>query len=156
MVVRRTEWLAASVAIATLLIGAPSVMAQTAGRNFEDYPTVQEEIIDTFFGEAGDFHRNSGYLGTVTTLIGPFPENAIRRDANAVNELYEELLSIQTTSDPTLRTVDLENPFQFSLRILPPYEPPVPGPRPAFIPAIQQAAPPPPPSQPQRPVRGLY
>jgi len=161
MTVRRNVWVGASLAIATLLAGAQSVQAQTANdevllrQRLAEYPTVQDEIVDTFFGRTGDFYRNRGVLSTVTTLIGPFPENGIMRDAQAVNELYEELLAIQNTSDPTLRTVDLDNPFDTSLRLLPPYEPPVPGPRPPFIPAIQPT-PPPPPAQPQGPVRGLY
>lgn len=154
MVVRRNHWFAASLAIATLVAGGQSAVAQEVQRNYEEYPTVQEEFLNTFFGETGDFYRNRTFFSTLSTYFGPFPGNGIARDTENTIELYEELLSIQSTSDPTIRTVDLDNPFDTSLMLLPPYEPPVPGPRPPFTPAFQPAPPPPP--GPQRPIRGLY
>ncbi|MBD2157246.1 hypothetical protein [Leptolyngbya sp. FACHB-16] len=161
MVVRKTQWLGASLAIATLLAGAQAVHAQEvqselrSQRYQDEYPTVQDEILDTFFTNSGDFYRNTGFLGTVTTFLGPFPENNIARDADATIELVQELQEIQSTSDPTIRTVDLDNPFGTSLLLLPPYEAPVPSPRPAYIPPIQgPASSPPPPAR--GPVRGLY
>lgn len=162
MVVRKTQWLGASLAIATILAGTQAVQAQEvqsdvrSQRNQNEYPTVQDEILDTFFTNSGDYYRNSGFLGTLTTFFGPFPENNIARDTSATIELVQELQEIQSTSDPLLRTVDLDNPFGTSLLLLPPYEAPVPSPRPAYIPpAIQgPASAPPPPTR--GPVRGLY
>lgn len=62
--------------------------------------------IDLIFG-FGSFTQDS------------YPENEIVRDARAVHQLYEEVLEQQTTSDPTLRTPDLNNPFDTSLLTLP-------------------------------------
>lgn len=160
MVVRTSQWLGASLAIATMLAGTQAVQAQDAQRGLrsqqlEQYPTVQDEILDTFFTDSGDFYRNTGVLGTVTTFFGPFPENNIARDAQATYELIEELQDLQATNDPLLRTVDLDNPFGTSLLLLSPYEAPVPSPRPAYIPAIQGPSSSPPPPR-RGPVRGLY
>lgn len=145
--------------VATLMVGA-AAQAQTVERqriDAEEYPTLQDEIEDTFFTEIGDLYRNNGLLGDLRDLFGPFPENAIVRDAARLNDLYREALLIQTTSDPTIRTPDLTNPFEESLLTIEPYMPPEPTP-PVFVPPVVRSVPtaPPPPVAPAAPVRGLY
>lgn len=160
MAVRINRWATMALAVTALTAGAQAANAQAVVQDrhlqsWSDYPTVQEQIEDTFFGASGNYYRNTSLLGTGSTFIGPFPENNIVRDAQATNELINELWAIQNTSDPTIRTIDLATPFDSSVRLLPPYEPPVPAPRPAYIPPIQQTAPSAP-TRPQGPVRGLY
>ncbi|MBR8829339.1 MAG: hypothetical protein DSM107014_15810 [Gomphosphaeria aponina SAG 52.96 = DSM 107014] len=50
---------------------------------------------------------------------GSFPENTITRDGERVHQLYLEQLFKQTGNSPNLRTRDLENPFDSSIRLNP-------------------------------------
>jgi len=157
MVDRLRKYLLFTLATAATLTVASATRAQEA-RDFEDYPTVLEELDDTFFNSSGDYFRNTGFLGTLTWLFGPFPENNISRDAQAHGDLVQELLEIQASQGPPLVTPNLPTPFENSLLTLPPYEPPRPTPAPAFVPSAINPPPPPAPAPaaPAGPVRGLY
>ena len=54
-------------------------------------------------------------------LFGPlgFPEVEINRDASIVNGIYQDLMMQQYSSGPILRTPDLPNPYNSSLRTQP-------------------------------------
>ena len=81
------------------------------------------EFENQFFSNGRDFVSNRTFKGQLKRWFGPFPENSINRDSKAVQGLFRDTLYHQLNSGPVLRTVDLPNPFQFSLRTLPP--PPV-------------------------------
>lgn len=155
MVERLRQLMIVSLAAAATLTVASPARAQEV--DYEDYPTVLEELDSTFFNNSGDYYRNTGFLGTLVWLFGPFPENNIARDTQAYMNLVDELLELQNT-EPPIRTPNLPTPFENSLLTLPPYEPPVPAPAPAFVPpAVNPPAPPPAaPAAPPEPVRGLY
>lgn len=148
----------AAIAASTLL--PSTAMAQRANTNddeLDELQTVQEAFEDKFFGASGSFFRNRGVVGSVTWLLGPFPENNITSDASGVHRLYVSALQQQTQSDPTIRTADLNNPFDTSLLLLPPAQPVRPTPAlsgfQTQFPSTQQA-----PTAPPRvsPVRGLW
>ncbi len=110
------------------LVGASALFsstatAQRADSNLNELQTVQEAFEDEYFGASGTFFRNRGPVEAVTGLIGPFPENNIIGDARRIHSLYVNALQQQTQSDPTIRTADLNNPFDTSLLLLPPFQP---------------------------------
>lgn len=121
----RVLWGVLAVVAASTLFPV-TAMAQQANANddeLEELQTVQEAFEDEFFDASGNFFRNRGVVGSVTWLLGPFPENNITRDASGVHRLYVSALQQQTQSDPTIRTADLNNPFDTSLLLLPPTQP---------------------------------
>ncbi|NES63978.1 MAG: hypothetical protein F6K24_01225 [Okeania sp. SIO2D1] len=76
-----------------------------------------------FMDESGDFFENRSLGRQVDWMFGPgsnfggsFPENEITRDGKTVYQLYLYTLEQQVSSDPIIRTLDLPNPFNSSLR----------------------------------------
>jgi hypothetical protein len=73
-----------------------------------------------FFNESGDFFRNRSPQRQAEFIIGPgFPDLELERDAELVEDIYRDLLEQQVASDPVLRTPDLPNPYDTSIRLLP-------------------------------------
>lgn len=101
--------------------------------------TVREAFEREFFRRTGNFYEAERPVLNFGWFIGPvFPEHTIMYDAQDVNRLYNTLLQQQVASTPTIRTADLENPFNTSLQLLPPAvttTPPAPVPFPVFPPA---------------------
>lgn len=107
----------------------------TAQEEPEAVIVVEEEFIDeiipvaeafeeAFFDESGNFFSNSTAVEQADTILGiglpaTFPEMEIEQDAENIHELYEYFLTLQTSSDPVLRTPDLPNPYQTSVLLLP-------------------------------------
>lgn len=88
--------------------------------------TVSEVFNRAFFNESGDFYHNRSIPRQAAYIIGPglpggagFPELELERDAKLINTLYRDLLEQQVASDPVIRTPDLPNPFDTSIRGLP-------------------------------------
>lgn len=116
----------AGLALTTLATwGAPGAIA----RDVEDFPVVPQgirfgevanEFEEQFFSHDRNYYRNRSFAGQLKRIFGPFPENSMYQDANDVHKLYLQTFYKQMNSGPVLRTIDLENPFQFSLRTLPP------------------------------------
>ena len=48
--------------------------------------------------------------------ITGFPDVELENDADSLNKLYNDVLEQQVSSDPIIRTPDLPNPFNSSLR----------------------------------------
>ncbi|HEY9699887.1 MAG TPA: hypothetical protein V6D10_21690 [Trichocoleus sp.] len=107
---QRMSRVAMLVAIGAIAIPAVTnpVVAQEVER-----PTVSEAFNNTLYSNEPDSLNRSGFLSSVSSFLGlpGFPENQIRRDARAINALYEDVLEQQVASDPTIRTPDLPNPF---------------------------------------------
>ncbi|HEY9676078.1 MAG TPA: hypothetical protein V6D11_31840 [Waterburya sp.] len=85
--------------------------------------TIPEAFERAFFQESGTFYRNRSIPRQISYIIGPglpwgagFPELELERDARRINSLYNEVLELQASSDPIIRTPDLPNPFGSSLR----------------------------------------
>ncbi len=60
-------------------------------------------------------------LKSLEDLVGVsgFPEALVAGDGYRVHKLYQDLLTQQTTYDPTVRTADLPNPYTSSLLLSP-------------------------------------
>lgn len=87
--------------------------------------TVPEAFNRAFFQESGDFYRNRKIDRQINYIIGAgvpwgagFPDLELERDAERVFKLYRELLEIQASTGPVIRTPDLANPFDTSVRLL--------------------------------------
>lgn len=87
--------------------------------------TIPEAFNRAFFQDSGDFYQNRSIQRQISYIIGPglpggagFPELELERDAKRINRLYNELLELQVSSDPVLRTPDLPNPYDTSLRLI--------------------------------------
>jgi hypothetical protein len=87
--------------------------------------TIPEAFNRAFFQESGDFYRNRKIDRQINYIIGAgvpwgagFPDLELERDAERIFRLYQEALELQVSSDPVIRTPDLANPFNSSLRLI--------------------------------------
>lgn len=87
--------------------------------------TIPEAFNRAFFRESGDFYRNRKIDRQINYIIGAgvpwgagFPDLELERDAERVFKLYQEALEIQASTGPVIRTPDLANPFDTSVRLL--------------------------------------
>ncbi|MBM0742657.1 hypothetical protein JOY44_13725 [Phormidium sp. CLA17] len=123
---------------------------------------VSNKFDDAFFKRGPSFYGTSTLGGQLKVLLGPFSENNIARDGRSVNEVYREVLYKQLNAGPIIRTLDLPNPYPYSVRDLPESVVVLPNeaaPTPVVIfPQATQApqAPQPVPAAPQKPVPGLW
>lgn len=128
-----------------------------------ELPTVQEQVLDTYFTQDQDFYRNHQFPRTLIPIFGII-ENDIGGDGRHVHELYEELLHRQVNPYDLIRVADLPTPFTGSLATTPLYveEPIPPAPIPRYAPREEPVAPSSRPSsrdrqdQPERSVPALW
>ncbi len=122
---RLTKLLSALVLAAASSVLASEAMAQTNPQGFEPIrvETIPEAFNRAFFTDSGTFYRNRSIPRQIQYIIGPglpggatFPELELERDARRINNLYNEVLDQQASSDPVIRTPDLPNPFNTSIR----------------------------------------
>jgi len=78
--------------------------------------------------ESGDFSDNLTFESQINSIFGPgainrasFSELQLQRDAKLLSIVYQDLFEQQVSSDPIIRTPDLENPYSTSLRLNPSY-----------------------------------
>jgi len=128
MQLRFSTWISVLVLAAASSLVASAAIADTDPSNYE---TIQVEPIPDavnriFFEESGDFFRNRSlrrqgdfFLGTGSLLRPGFPENEEYRDSERIENFYRYLLDQQVSSDPIIRTLDLNNPYNTSLRVNP-------------------------------------
>jgi hypothetical protein len=93
------------------------------------FPESVAEVIDrAFFHNMDSFYGSTDLLDQINTQLGiipfvvpaAFPENQITRDAELVHAISQDALR-QQSSQPPVRTRDLPNPFNTSLRENPGY-----------------------------------
>jgi hypothetical protein len=81
---------------------------------------ISDEITRALFSQSGDIYRNRGLDRQATLLFGlSFPEHEYFNDAQAVNKIYTEGMRRQGLQDGVIRTQDLENPYDTSIRVSP-------------------------------------
>lgn len=107
---------------------ASAVKAQNAPLGFEPIrtETIPDAFEREFFRDSGNFYRTRTFESQVGYILGPglpgragFPELQLERDARRISELYRDLIDQQASADPIIRTPDLANPFNTSLRLSP-------------------------------------
>lgn len=121
----RTKLIAVLAFTATASFFAKSAIAQTNPSTIGTGESIPDAINRAFFSDSGDIYRNASIRRQAQFLFGigtparsAFPENEIRRDAERIEGIYRNLLEQQVSSDPTIRTPDLTNPFNTSLNLL--------------------------------------
>jgi hypothetical protein len=121
----RTKLIAVLAFAAVASFFAESAIAQTNPSTVSTGEYIPDAINRAFFSDSGDIYRNANARRQVQFLLGigspsrnAFPENEIRRDAERIEVLYRDLLEQQISSDPLIRTPDLANPFNTSLKVL--------------------------------------
>ncbi|MGK7914439.1 MAG: hypothetical protein AB4038_02680 [Prochloraceae cyanobacterium] len=88
---------------------------------------INETFDDAFYYNSESTLDNWGVLGQLNFIFGwqnfegSFPENQIYRDAELVNIVHRDAMRQQNQSDPTIRTRDLNNPFDTSVQQNPGY-----------------------------------
>jgi hypothetical protein len=113
----KSRTLSSLLLLLTASVAFPSVVfAQTDAPNYE---TANDAFDRAFFSHDRNFYENTSYSRQINSLLGPFPENEIARDAELVNTLYRDVLTQQVGNDPYLRTPDLPNPYGTSLLMSP-------------------------------------
>ncbi|MBF2027710.1 MAG: hypothetical protein IGS48_13245 [Oscillatoriales cyanobacterium C42_A2020_001] len=119
------RWAIAIVAAATFV---PVFSTAAIANDVEDIPFIQGvqfgsipyQVEHEFFSNNREYTRNRTFTGQLKRIFGPFPENSMSRDLDNVHQIYLETQYKQMNSGPIIRTVDLQSPFQASLRTLPP------------------------------------
>ena len=130
MQMRLTKLLSGLILTAASSVLASAATAQTDPSGYQPIrlEPLPEVIERAFYNESGDFYESTSIEGQINFLIGPglpggggaaFPDLEIERDARLINTIYNDALEAQASSDPVLRTPDLPNPYDTSIRQLP-------------------------------------
>jgi hypothetical protein len=78
--------------------------------------TIPEAFNEAFFDNNKDAIFDNSIGGQITTFLGlPFPEVGTARDARRITNLHREVMYLQNTADPVMRTDDYPNPYNSSL-----------------------------------------
>lgn len=112
---------------AAVQITAPQAIAQTfLEGNDPIYPEHTNDVFSrAFYGELGDtvssqhiFRPLNEYFGfsPLSLTESGYPEQQAKRDSEKINILYRDIMLQQVANDPVIRTPDLANPFNSSLR----------------------------------------
>jgi len=83
------------------------------------YVTIPDAIDAELFRDSKDIFGNATLLEQTAQLFWDFPENQILRDSRRVAQLHQAIMLQQTSSDPLIRTLDADNPFNTSIRLSP-------------------------------------
>jgi hypothetical protein len=101
-----------------LAFGAIAMTGFSAAGASAEVPA--DTISKALFEQSGDIYRNRGIDRQATLLFGlSYPEHEFMNDAQRVENLYREGMRQQGQNDGVVRTVDLANPFNTSLRTNP-------------------------------------
>ncbi|WP_017293712.1 hypothetical protein [Geminocystis herdmanii] len=80
-------------------------------------------VNEAFSTHSGNFFEGASLAGQIDTILGmrsfpqgSFPENNITNDALLLNVIMYDYFRQLKEGDPTIRTEDLPNPFDTSLR----------------------------------------
>ena len=122
------------------------------------YQSIPELFDAAYYSNGGTYFYQRSIVGQVQNFLGMprFSEANGRRSAELVNILHKNLMDVQNTSSPLVRTEDLYNPFDQNLVVSPSVSvgadpiPPIPAPFVPFSTPVPPAAPllpaPPPPA----------
>jgi hypothetical protein len=112
-----------ALAAASSLLATAAQAQTTSGYEPVRVETLPDAFDRNFYQDSGDIFRNSSIQSQINHIIGAglpgrvnFPELQIERDSKRLNILYRDALEQQVSSDPILRTPDLANPFNTTLR----------------------------------------
>ncbi|MCW6038368.1 hypothetical protein K4A83_19120 [Spirulina subsalsa FACHB-351] len=124
-------WLSTGVTALFLSSLATPALAQFISTPIGINP-IRLDPIPEAFKRALTFSSQDAFSTTFTTGrqidflfgLGGFPEVELNRDISLVHKMYEDVLRQQYSSGPILRSPDLQNPYNSSLRTNPLYTQP--------------------------------
>jgi hypothetical protein len=109
--------------IGVLVLAAAVAGCFAAPVRAEEPPTpenISESVTRALFNQSGDIYYNRSIFRQATFLFGlSYPEHEYTSDAAAVEKLYKQGMYQQGGSGKVLRTADLPNPFNSSIRTAP-------------------------------------
>lgn len=117
MQIRRNCLIGALAVLSAATIITPSKAIAQSDENVRSIPDAFE---NAFYGFRGRYGFRTSVSGEILQRFFLYPDNAIVGDGNRVEDLYREVMNVQTLSDPFIRTPDLESPFDRSLLTDPP------------------------------------
>lgn len=127
--------LAALAAVTTIVGHVDSAVAQT--RSFDNIEGIEIQIQprssdrvqpltipgafdSAFYDNRSNYYYRTSRPGMVETLLGlQYPEQGIIDDSASINRIYRDVMNQQMTSDPFIRTRDLNNVYDSSVLTLP-------------------------------------
>lgn len=114
---RSLGWLPNLTMVAAIATTGMGIMGHTptANASEDELRTLEQAFEDAFYENDKNFYRNRSLFRTVQNLFISYPDNEIIEDGRALHQLYRDAMRQQTSSDPTIRTPDLFNPFDRSL-----------------------------------------
>ncbi|NEO26863.1 MAG: hypothetical protein F6K03_08200 [Kamptonema sp. SIO4C4] len=117
-----------SIAIATTigatLASMTGVQAQSVGPNPVNIQTIPETFEQKFTNRSQDTLTTTFTIGRQFDFlfgIGGFPEMEMTDDARGITEFHQLVMQRQMDTGPIIRTPDLANPYNSSLRSNPAY-----------------------------------
>jgi hypothetical protein len=127
MKLNKITTLLATAAISSL--GCSAAIAQTYSNDGYPIPIISypEILREAFFSRDGDIWKMHGLQNQAENILGfmnfpgSFPDKSVSREGRLVNAIWTEMMERQVSSDPVIRTPDLVNPFNTSLRQNPSY-----------------------------------
>jgi hypothetical protein len=101
----------------TMFVPSKAIAQSNFGSNSsnENIRSIPDAFESSFYGIRGRYGSRTSVLGEIAQRLFLYPDNAIVGDGNRVQNLYREVMNVQTLSDPFIRTPDLNNPFDRSL-----------------------------------------
>jgi len=121
----------ATIGLAVIVFSTIAASAAIAQETFDSPTTgvpnnIPDQLDQVQFSSDRDFFRNRSLPRQISTFFGPgilirnsFPDNEIARDGRAIYQFYQDLLARQMSSRPVIRTPDLPNQFNQSIREIP-------------------------------------
>lgn len=114
--------------LGTLVLSASSAVLSPV--NAQQLPDTDSwaATLDNAFNDSGDIYDTQTTVGNLRTMFGTgtglfrrgnYPEIAIERDSEMIEQVYRNMLQDQVASDPEIRVIDLPNPFESSLLVEP-------------------------------------
>lgn len=102
---------------ATMLMPSKAIAQSNFGSNSsnENIRSIPDAFEHSFYGLRGRYGSRTSVVGEIAQRLFLYPDNSIVGDSNRVENLYREVMNLQTLSDPFIRTPDLNSPFDRSL-----------------------------------------
>ena len=105
---------------ATMLMQTEAIAQSNSVSDDRTPRSIPDAFEDSFYGLRGRYGFRTSISGEIIQLLFLYPDNSIVGDGNRVENLYREVMNLQTLSDPLIRTPDLNTPFNRSLLTDPP------------------------------------
>lgn len=112
-----------TVSAASSLFGSVALANPVPVNYLSTFEAIPEAFNQAYYNESGSPFEASSISSQLNFIFGwrsfpegSFPENQMSRDAERLHQLFVEQMKLQNNQGPILRTRDLENPFNSSIR----------------------------------------